>query len=144
VEILFEEPHYVVVAASNPWARRRKVTLAELTNERWILSEHSNVVTSLVSGAFRANGLELPRANVVTASMMLHLPLLASTNYVTTLPYSILRYCADRWSLKILPIDLGIKSPVGIFTLRNRTPSPVVQPLIEEARAEAKLLTAGG
>jgi len=72
--------------------------------------------------------------------MILHLPLLASGDYVTTLPYSILRYSIGRWSLKVLPIDLGIRSPVGIFTLKQRTLSPVVQLFLEAARAEAKLL----
>jgi DNA-binding transcriptional LysR family regulator len=75
--------------------------------------------------------------------MMLHLPLLASARYLTTLPDSILRYCIDRWALKVLPIDLGIRSPVGIFTLKNRTLIPVVQLFIEYARVEAKLLRQG-
>lgn len=140
VEVLFEEPHRVVVAANSSWAGRRRVALADLKDERWIFSERSNIVTSLVSEAFRANGLELPGAKVVTTSMILHLPLLASGDYITTLPYSILRYCLDRWSLKVLPIDLGIRSPVGIFTLKQRTLSPIVQLFLEAARAEAKLL----
>jgi DNA-binding transcriptional LysR family regulator len=140
VEVLFEEPHRVVVAAHNPWTRHRRVTLADLKDERWIFSERSNIVTSLVSEAFRAKGLDLPAARVVTTSMILHLPLLAAGDYITTLPYSILRYCLERWSLNVLPIELGIRSPVGIFTLKQRTLSPVVQLFIEAARAEAKLL----
>jgi DNA-binding transcriptional LysR family regulator len=140
VEVLFEEPHCVVVTQQNPWAKRRRVTLADLKDERWIFAERNNIVTSLLSDVFRANGLELPAARVVTTSMALHLPLLASANYIATLPCSILRYCLERWSLKALPIDLGIRSPVGIFTLKQRTLSPIVQVFIEAARAEAKLL----
>ena len=141
VEVLYEEPFHVVVGASSSLPGRRKVTLSGLMNERWMFSEPSNIVTSLASGAFRANGLELPRASVRTASMCVFLPLLASGNYVTVLPDSVPRYSADRWPLKILPIDLRIESPVGIFTLKNRTLSPVVQLFVEEARSEAKLLT---
>lgn len=137
VEVLFEEPHHVVVAASSPWATRRSVALSELMAERWILSEPSNVVTRLVAEAFRAAGLELPSPLVVTTSMVLHLPLLASGKYITTLPDSIYRYCANRWSLKRLPIELGIRSPVGIFTLKNRTLNPIVQIFLEAARSEA-------
>lgn len=141
VEVLYEEPFHVVVGASSSLPGRRKVTLSGLMNERWMFSEPSNIVTSLASGAFRANGLELPRASVRTASMCVFLPLLASGNYVTVLPDLVPRYSADRWPLKILPIDLRIESPVGIFTLKNRTLSPVVQLFVEEARSEAKLLT---
>jgi DNA-binding transcriptional LysR family regulator len=140
VEILFEEPHHVVVAKSHPWASRHSVKLAELINQRWIFSERSNIVTSLVATAFRNHGLDLPSASVITTSMMLHLPLLATTNYITTLPHSLFRYCAERWSLKKLPIDLGISSPVGIFTLKNRTLTPVVQLFVEAAKVEAETL----
>jgi DNA-binding transcriptional LysR family regulator len=142
-EVLYEEPFHVVVGARNPLADRRKVTLAALMNERWMISESNNVVTSLVSGVFRANGFEFPRASVFTASTGLFLSLLASGSYITVLPNSVLRYSAEHWSLKILPIDLEIKSPVGIFTLKNRTLSSVVQLFVEEARLEARFLTEG-
>lgn len=35
-EILFEEPLVVVTGAQSPWARRRKIDLAELVDEKWI------------------------------------------------------------------------------------------------------------
>src|SRR5262245_51270499 len=34
-EVLFEEPLVIVAAPDSPWARRRKIDLAELVNERW-------------------------------------------------------------------------------------------------------------
>src|SRR5216684_38138 len=46
-EVLYEEPFHVVVGARNPLADHRQITLAALTNERWMISESSNVVTSL-------------------------------------------------------------------------------------------------
>jgi DNA-binding transcriptional LysR family regulator len=136
VEILYEESLHVVAGARHRWADRRKTTLAQLFNQAWTFSEPTNVVTSLASEAFRANGLELPRASVATASMWVILPLLASGNYLTVLPDTVVRYCGDQWSLRILPIDLPIVSPVGIFTLKNRTLAPIVQLFMEEARSE--------
>jgi DNA-binding transcriptional LysR family regulator len=142
VEILYEEPLHVVAGVHYHWADRRKVTLAQLAKEAWTFSEPANLITSLASEAFRANGLELPRASVVTYSMWVILPLLASGKYLTVLPDTVVRYCGDQWSLKILPIDLAIRSPVGIFTLKNRTLTPIVQLFIEEARSEAGFLKA--
>jgi hypothetical protein len=46
-------------------AGRSDIKLADLMNERWVFSEQSNVVTSLVSAAFRTQGLALPQASVV-------------------------------------------------------------------------------
>jgi DNA-binding transcriptional LysR family regulator len=141
VEVLYEEPIHVVVGAHNhPLADRREIALADLVKESWMMSDPSNIVASLVSGAFQANGLEFPRPIVFTTSMCVYLALLVSTNYLTVLPNSVLRYSAERWPLKILPIDLGIQSPVGIFTVKNRTLSPVVELFIEEARSEARFL----
>jgi DNA-binding transcriptional LysR family regulator len=142
VEVLYEEPIHVVVGERNPLADRREITLADLTNERWMMSEPTNIVASLVSGAFSAKGLEFPRATVFTTSMWVYLPLLISTNYVTVLAQSVLTYASERWPLKTLPIDLGIRSTVGLYTLRNRTLSSIVQLFVEEARSEAKFLTA--
>jgi hypothetical protein len=50
-----------------------------------------------------------------------------------------LQYNAERWSLKRLPIELQIpEMPIGIFTLKNRTISPVAQLFIGHARMLAK------
>ncbi len=43
-----------------------------------------------------------------------------------------------RYSLKELPIDLSVRPPVAVATLRNRTLGPVVQSFIACARETAK------
>jgi DNA-binding transcriptional LysR family regulator len=138
VEALFEEGLSVVVGQSSPWARRRKVALADLAEGPWIFGEPDNVVRSLISKVFRDNGLDGPRASVVSVSMHLRLALLATGTYVSTIPNSFVRYSVDRWLLKVLPIDLGLKLPVGIFTLKNRTLSPVALNFIKHVRWVAK------
>lgn len=59
------------------------------------------------------------------------------------MPASLLRFNADRWSsLKVLPIDLGLRPrQCVIITLKNRTLSPVVRLFIEQARVVAKLVS---
>ena len=52
VETLFEEGLSVVVGQGSPWARRRKVTLAELAGGPWIFGEPDNVVRSHISRVF--------------------------------------------------------------------------------------------
>lgn len=143
VERLFEEGLSVVVGQNSPWALKRKLTLAELVGSPWIFSEPDNVVRSFVSKAFSDNGLEVPRVSIVSASMHLRLALLATGNYVSTIPNSFVGYGVDRWSLKVLPIDLGVRLPVGIFTLKNRTLSPVALSFIKNVRSVAKSTAKG-
>jgi DNA-binding transcriptional LysR family regulator len=138
VQPLFEEGLSVVVGQSSPWAKRRKVTLSELAGGPWIFGEPDNVVRSVVSKAFVDSGLDAPRVGIVSVSMHLRLALLATGNYVSTIPNSFVRYAVDRWSLRILPIDLGLRLPVGIFTLKNRTLSPVALNFIRNVRSVAK------
>src|SRR5205085_11223445 len=36
-EFLFDDPSVVAAGAQSPWARRRRIVLAELVNESWVL-----------------------------------------------------------------------------------------------------------
>ena len=142
IEILFDEPSHVVVGARSRWARRRKITLAELVNEPWIFPP-TEVFSALITETFKAHGLKVPQETVSAASIPLRNHLLATGRFLTVLPDSVLQYNAKQWSLKALPIDLRIKArPVAIVTLKNRTVSPVVQLFIEQVRVVAKAMFA--
>jgi DNA-binding transcriptional LysR family regulator len=82
--------------------------------------------------------LGVTAARLSGVSMHLRLALLATGKYVSTIPNSFVRYGVERWSLKILPIDLGLRLPVGIFTLKNRTLSPVALNFINNVQSVAK------
>jgi DNA-binding transcriptional LysR family regulator len=138
VEILLEDRLLVVAGADNPWTGRRKVDLAELINERWLLLPSNNVISSLIAEAFAARGLAVPRESV-SADVNVRLHLLSTGRFITIFPESLVQSIAERWSIKPLPINLGIQAPpVGIVTLKNRTLSPVVGLFIEAARDVAK------
>ena len=142
IEIVFDDPHRVVAGVRSPWARRRKITLAELVNEPWIFPSNQ-VVRTLITEAFKAHGLEVPQERVSAGSILLRNHLLATGRFLDVLPDSVLRYNAMQWSLKALPVDLGVKpASIAIVTLKNRTVSPVVQLFVEQVRAVAKAMFA--
>jgi DNA-binding transcriptional LysR family regulator len=138
VENLFDESFCVVTASHNPWARRRKVELAELMDESWIFGEPGNTTQALISEVFLEKTGRLPPIKVYTTSMNLRLALLASGNYISCIPSSTYQYGAQGRPLKALPVDMGLKLPMAIFTLKNRTLSPVVLLFIESAREVAR------
>ena len=82
VEALFDDPLVVVAGAHSAWARRRKVDLADLVDEPWILSPPGTLAHARVAEAFKARGLECPKAGLVTYSMDLRakLPLAAGSS----------------------------------------------------------------
>ena len=139
VEIVGRDRLFVVTGSQGLWARRRKVSLAELIGEPWILFPSDNLVGSFHADAFRRNGLELPPRRVVSFSLDVRMHLLATGRYLTMLGSQVLQYNSERWSLKRLPIDLKVpEMPIAVFTLKNRIISPVAQLFVEQARALAK------
>ena len=139
VEIVARDRLFVATSAQAPWARRRKASLAELVDEPWILYPTGNVVGDFHADAFRRDGLELPARHVIAYSLDVRMHLLATGRYLTMLGSMVLQYNSAPWSLKRLPIDLRVpEMPIAIFTLKNRTISPVAQLFVEQARALAK------
>jgi DNA-binding transcriptional LysR family regulator len=139
IQVLGKDHLFVVAGEKSAWARRRKVSLAELVDERWIFYPRDNVVGAFAERIFRAHGLEPPRGSIVSHSLHMRLRLLATGRFLTTLHGAVLRGNAKRWGLKALPVDLSAHSvPVAVFTLKRRTMSPVSLRFIEEADAAAR------
>src|SRR5262249_50313107 len=85
--------------------------------------------------AFRARGLDLPKATLVTLSMPVITHFLAKGQSLSAVPRSLARFNA----LNVLPVDLPVRPwPVTMVTLKNRTLSPVVERFIACAREVAK------
>jgi DNA-binding transcriptional LysR family regulator len=65
--------------------------------------------------------------------------LLATGRFLSLLAQSVLQSAAQKWPIKVLPIDLaGTTQPIAVVTLKHRALSPVAQRFIEELRAVAK------
>ena len=141
VEVLFRDHLLVVAGAQSRWARRRKVDLAQLVDEPWLLGAPQSWLYGHLAEAFRAAGLHMPKAALVTQSVPLRLHLLANGPYITAFARSTLGLYADRYDLKALPVNLPDRPwPVVIATLKNRTLSPLVERFIECAREVAKTM----
>ncbi len=141
VEVLFNDELVVVAGASSRWARRRKIDLADLAGEPWILSGPESWNHQVVAEAFAACGIGMPKVRMQTFSIHLRINLVESGNFIATLPKSSLQLYGDRFSLKALPVALPVRPwPVAVVTLRNRTLSPVVALFIEQLRTFAKAL----
>jgi DNA-binding transcriptional LysR family regulator len=140
-EFLFESPYVVAAGASSPWVKRRRIELAELMNEPWALPAPDDAFGSFVTDAFRAAGLDYPRATVITSALEIRANLLRTGRYLSVIPEFWLQLPDRHPFLKKLPVELPIASaPIGIIALKNRKPSPVVQRFIDCAREVAKSL----
>jgi DNA-binding transcriptional LysR family regulator len=91
--------------------------------------------------AFRASGLEPPRATVYADTFNMRIKLVKNGRFLTVVPACIMRFSTENVSLKVLPVELPTTHrPIAIITLKNRTLSPLAQLFIDCARHVAKPL----
>jgi DNA-binding transcriptional LysR family regulator len=140
-EPFFEQQLFVVSGRKSRWANRRKIELADLMDEPWVLPDSANVIAPLIAECFRSNGLRQPAAQVIANSLRVRETLASRGHFLTILPSSSL-YPGDlRTSLKILPVALPVRPQlVEIITLKGRSLSPVTKLFLDSIRRSAELL----
>lgn len=138
---LFQDWLYIVGSSRNPLTRRREVKLSELVDEPWCGAPFDSFPWSLVRDAFRAQKLEVPRNVVRTRSILARNRLLSTGRFLTLLPRSMLQFAVNSPALKRVPVALPLtKYPVGIVSLKDRTPTPVARLFADCARQVAEPL----
>jgi DNA-binding transcriptional LysR family regulator len=139
VEILFDDEAVIVAGVRSRWARRRKIELADLADARWILPPAGSLTPELTAEAFESRGLKMPKVVLTTFSVHLRNRLLATNEYVASIPRSLLAPNARMFGFKVLPIKLPVRDfPVAVVTLKNRTLSPVAELFIKHLRKLTK------
>lgn len=141
IEYLFGDPAIVATGSQNRWIRRRSVALQDLADEPWCLPPPDSAAGLRCVEAFRANGMDVPKRNITCISVLLQLGLMTSQRFFTIFPGSLMRFGANRFLIKGLPIKLAVQPlPIGIVTLKDRTVSRAAQLFIQSARDVAKPL----
>jgi DNA-binding transcriptional LysR family regulator len=141
VEVLFDDEVVIAAGANSRWGRRRKIAFADLLDAAWVGTSRQALTTTLVARAFQANNLPVPKLRVMTYSVQLRAHLLATGDFLTALPRSMLRLNPEFGSVKQLSIKLPDPGfPVAIVTLKDRTLTPAVELFLDTLRAHIKSL----
>jgi DNA-binding transcriptional LysR family regulator len=132
VETLFDDEVVVAAGRSSHWARKRKISLSDLTEGPWTGTPPETMARIVLEDAFRAASLPTPQMEVTTFSVPLRQQLLTTAGFLTAMPKSLLRRSPE---LKGLPITLpSHRYPVAVVTVKNRSLSPVVDLFLERVR----------
>jgi DNA-binding transcriptional LysR family regulator len=139
-EFLFDDHHVVMAGPTSKWLRRRGIRLADLMDEPWLLPPPDSTIGRRIAEAFLAEGLEVPRSRVQSFSIPLFHHLLASGSYLTLHPVVMVRL-GNHLPVRMLDVRFeGIRRPVGILTLKNRTLSALALLFMQHLRTTAKPL----
>jgi DNA-binding transcriptional LysR family regulator len=137
-EHLFDEEFVVIASANHPLATQESVSLDDLTNERWVLSESSLLAQQRLRRTFVENGLPTPRIAVETRSLRLRLQLVASSTLLDYTSLGVFRAASKRFSLKTLPVRaLAWRRPVGIVYREGAYLSPAARQFIAAIKKTA-------
>jgi DNA-binding transcriptional LysR family regulator len=141
---LFDDTLVVIAGIKHPCAHRRRLQMADLADELWVLTPRDYVLGSEVFDALKAGGIAQPRATVITSAQDVRLSLVATGRYLTIFPASALRYPTARTDVRVLPVKLGIPGvPSGMVTIKGRVLNPVVRLVMKHAHEVSKLFIRG-
>jgi DNA-binding transcriptional LysR family regulator len=104
VDFLFNDNLVIAAGINSRWARRRKIDLAELIDEPWILPPTDTWNYACLAEAFRVRGLGMPKTNLVSFSLSLRTHLMAAGPYLSVFAGSVMRLNAHRFQITVLPI----------------------------------------
>jgi DNA-binding transcriptional LysR family regulator len=142
VETLFEDCLVIVCGRKSRFARRKKIGLADLAQEPWILTPADSANNTILMDGFRRDGLEAPGVFLSTYSVELRMKLIATGRYIGAFARSVIQPETER-TLKILPIELPLRPwPVVLITLKHRLLNPIAQRFIAHLRHHAEALVA--
>jgi DNA-binding transcriptional LysR family regulator len=138
VEVLCEEPILIAAGTQSNWVKRRRIRLADLVDEHWVLPSAGSFAGLFIADLFLKSGLEIPKRAVYGTSIQMFNSLLATGRYLAFYPGSVLRFNGERMSVKVLNVSLPVPStPLGIITLKGRTLSSASGLFVECARKVA-------
>ncbi|MEA2963709.1 MAG: hypothetical protein QOI46_3807 [Alphaproteobacteria bacterium] len=141
IEILFQDEAVVAAGANSRWAKRRKITLADLRDASWIGTSPESLSRILLERAYQLANLPPPTMRITTFSVQLRAPLLATGDFLAAMPKSMLKLNPECRGLKELPVRLpGPGFPVGIVTLKGRTLAPPVALFLQRLREHVREL----
>jgi DNA-binding transcriptional LysR family regulator len=133
----------VYAAANHRLAKRKRLTLADLVQERWMTGAINNPGWRRLCQAFADNDLPPPKTGVETTYLTLRNELVAATDLLAFASREVARYAAARLHIAELRVkDLTYTRRVGLMYRKDAYLSPAARQFIEILKSTAKEIAA--
>lgn len=137
-EMLCEDYAQIVVRSGHPLLTQSGLTLADLTDQPWILPRQETSLRRQIDEGFRQQGLRAPANIVESVSILTNRALVLRSDYLAVWPVQLARFEADLGLVQALDIPLPTTHrPIGISTRRDARLSPAAETLITALRGAA-------
>jgi len=138
-ELLFEDQLVICASATHRLAKRKRLTMADLAEERWALGSPDIAPNGLLYQAFRDAGLPKPEAAIEARSIRIRLHSWARSNLLGITSKRFLQRVSGPFRLVQVPVKgLGWSRPVGVTYRRDGYLPPAGRRLIELLKSESR------
>lgn len=141
-ETLVRDIACVVARVGHRLSGEKKLRLADLLEERWIMPTSGTTLRCQIDLSFRAEGQEPPAVPVESVSLVTNQLLIAENEYLAIYPWALARREAEAGRVCILPVTLkATASEIGVTARDNTLLSPAARHAIACVRAVAATIT---
>jgi DNA-binding transcriptional LysR family regulator len=127
----------IVAGPQHPLTKRRKLSLRDLTDEKWALSEETGESRKLLEAAFVREGLRPPQPVLGCRPFAVNLTMAAQLPIITLAMRSAALLAQQRREVRILPVDLKLDAPpIALICRKSAAETPLI------SRVRAAILTA--
>jgi DNA-binding transcriptional LysR family regulator len=144
-EHLYDDQYVIFASASHRLAGRKRITLADLSGERWAwMDTTSRPHWQQLFGALASKGLPPPFIALQTNSQALRIRAIASSDYLGLGSRQFLRQEARKFPLVELPVrEITHVRRMSVVYRRDGYLSPAARRLIEILKAQAREIASG-
>jgi DNA-binding transcriptional LysR family regulator len=126
-EVVDNEALSVVAGVHHPLSQARRLELADLASQAWILQPPNSPMRQLLELAFQEAGIPSPANLLETASILATTTLLQGTEMISVVPTTVAKHYAANGMICILPVRIKLQlEPFGIITRKERISAPAV------------------
>lgn len=138
-EHLFDQELVVYASTRHRLARKKKVGLADLARERWVVAGLNAPSPQRLRQMFLDAGLPLPEIAIESNALLFRHRIVASSDLVGFAPRKSISEASPRSRFVVLPVkDLNYIRRVGVMYRKDAYLSPAARRFIEVLKATAK------
>jgi len=137
-DILYPEQIRIVVGASHPLARKRKVDWADVLRYPWVIPPQVSPIRRELEHELALAGQPAPRYRVETGSTLVIVTMLQDGNLVAPMSARLMTYFQALKQLVALPLPYLREGNVGVIRRREVDDSPMLKTFMEGLRLGAQ------
>jgi len=138
-EKLYEDEYVVYCSPNHRLAKRKKIGLRDLANERWVLAVPNDLSWIAIHRAFEDHGLTAPRVAVAITASTIRMGVVATSDLLGFASWRVLRGAGTRFPLARLRIEkLSWARTVGVSYRKDAYLSPAARRFIDILGSKAR------